>query len=130
MKIVTASTEEQEKHIEELIGKIYEDIFPLHFSNDDIEEFKELSILLPEESKQYYNGTIEEAFQIISSLQTLVALLESPNCQIESKYQDMYYRNIRILNEYGFAFPLSFEQFLTRRNQPGTLGKAANDWMI
>lgn len=133
LRIVTASTEEQEKHIDELIGKIYDDIFPLYFSNEKIEELKELSVLLPEESQHNYNGTIDEAFQIMSSLQTLVALLEKPDCQQDEKYKEMYDRNIKILNHYGYFFPLSFHHFPeqpSKNDQFNCFGKAANDWMI
>ncbi|MFY4774105.1 DUF5365 family protein [Metabacillus sp. RGM 3146] len=129
MRIVTASTEEQEKHIDELIGKIYEDIFPLYFSKEKIDELKELSVLLPEQSQHNYNGTIDEAFQIMSSLQTLVALLEKPDCKHYEKYREMYERNIKILKQYGYSFPLSYHHF-PEKPSDNRFGKAANDWMI
>lgn len=134
MKIVHASTEEQEKHIEELIQQMYHEIFPIYFSDKMMEELEtEFSFKLHETSN--YHGTLKEAFQVMSSLQALIALFENVHKSEKhmEKYKDMYERNMDTLKRYGFKLPLTFEQFLassTKENMFSRYLKPANKWII
>jgi Family of unknown function (DUF5365) len=113
MKVVLASTPEQEHHIEELIHYIYSDIFPRYFSDELITKFEDWNVLHPREFQSKYNGTLKEAFQVISSLQTLIAVLETVQQKpIEDYYRNIFEKNVKILNKYGFSFPLTLEQFV------------------
>lgn len=134
MKIVIASTEEQEKYIEELVQQMYTEIFPMYFPDKMIEEFEELSVLKPDETAEY-NGTLQEAFQIMSSLQVLISLLENVHETERNveKYKEMYEKNLKTLAHYGYKFPLSFDQFRSvslREGQFSRFVKPANKWII
>lgn len=114
MKVAYAATPEQEMHIEELIDYIYAEIFPLHFSDEYILKMQELNVLTPSGEELYYNGTLKEAFQLISSLQALIAVMETvQNEEIKHSHQDLFKKNIEILSQYGYSFPLTIEQFST-----------------
>ena len=134
MKIVVASTEEQERHIEELVEQIYKEVLPRFFPDHKIVEWKKQSVLQPKATDQMYNGTLKDAFQIISSLQTLIALLDHiDGCKHEQEYQEMFERNSQNLNEYGYFFPLAFSQFKEAESQEGEFSqfiKPANSWIV
>ncbi|MBD1382291.1 DUF5365 family protein [Metabacillus arenae] len=133
MKIVVAATEEQERHIEELVEQMYTEIFPVYFSDEKIAEFDNLQILKPTTSDTYYNGTMTSAFKIMSSLQALIALLENAEDKDEKEYKEMFERNIDILQKYGYNFPLTLNHFFHPTFQEEVIskyGKAANKWII
>ncbi|WP_243291901.1 DUF5365 family protein [Bacillus sp. FJAT-47783] len=134
MKIVVASTEEQEKYIEELVQQMFTEIFPMYFPDKKVEELEEMSVLKPDDSADY-NGTLKEAFQIMSSLQALIALLENVQEaeRNKEKYREMFEKNLRTLEQYGYKFPLSYDQFLsvsTREEVFSRYIKPANKWII
>ena len=45
MKVLYASTEEQEKKIVELINQLYTQIFPFYYEDEEIAEFKKMGVL-------------------------------------------------------------------------------------
>lgn len=134
MKVVVASTDEQENHIAELVDQLYTEIFPRFFPDREIMEFKEQKVLQPQASDQVYNSTLKDAFQIISSLQALIAVLDLiHDCKHEKEYEEMFDRNSSNLNEYGYFFPLSFSQFKNADSQEGKFSqfiKPANNLII
>ncbi|OAS84096.1 MULTISPECIES: DUF5365 family protein [Metabacillus] len=134
MKVVVASTEEQERHIDELVEQIYTEVFPRFFPDTEIKTLKGQKVLQPQDSDQMYNGTLKDAFHIISSLQAVIAVLEHINdCKHEREYQEMFERNCNNLNEYGYFFPLSFSQFKEAESQDGEFSefiKPANSLII
>ncbi len=112
MKVVCASTPEQEHHIEELIEYIYSEIFPLHFSDEYIIKMEEMNVLSPKQEDLYYNGTMKEAFQLMSSLQALIAVMETVQFEgMKREHQDIFEKNVAILTQYGYSFPFNLEQF-------------------
>ena len=114
MKVAFAATPEQELHIGELIEYIYTEIFPLHFTDEYILKMQELNVLSPSEEELYYNGTLKEAFQLISSLQALIAVMETvQNEEIKHTHHELFRKNKDILKKYGYSFPLTIEQFAT-----------------
>jgi hypothetical protein len=134
LRIVYASTEEQEQYIEELIEHMYEEIFPQYFSDETIDQLDELDVLKPHAEKLKYNGTLKEAFQIMSSLQALTALLHHLDEHSEAEQRELYDRNIEILKQYGYQFPLAFDTFLSsskkNADQVSKYGKPANKWIV
>ncbi len=134
MKVVVASTDEQENHIAELVDQLYTDIFPRFFPDDEIVELKKLKVLQPQASDQIYNATLKDAFQIISSLQALIALLDLiHDCKHEDEYKEMFERNTQNLNDYGYFFPLTFSQFKNAESQAGQFSqfiRPANHFII
>lgn len=134
MKIVVASTEEQERHIEELVEQIYTEIFPKFFPDQEIMILKGQKVLQPQATDQMYNGTLKDAFHIISSLQALIAVLDHiDEFKQDQEYQEMFERNSSNLNEYGYFFPLAFSQFKEAKSQEGKFSqfiRPANSWMV
>jgi len=109
LKIVYASTPGQEEKIVELANYFYTDIFPLYFTDEDIQDFERLEVLhiRPEQFERF--STLGDAFQVITSMQTLISILESGN--IPKKYQMMFRKNVQILTNYGISFPFNYSQF-------------------
>jgi hypothetical protein len=132
MKVVLASTPEQEHHIEELIHYIYSDIFPRYFSDEIITKFEDWNILHPMEYQVNYNGTLKEAFQVISSLQTLIAVLETvQHGPVQENYRNIFEKNVKILNKYGFSFPFTLDQFVrTKKHIFSQYAKPTNRLLI
>ncbi|MFD2683008.1 YhcU family protein [Bacillus seohaeanensis] len=131
MKVVIASTHEQEEKIQELINYMYFTIFPNYFTDDEIEHFEDLQVLHTATRHFEYFGTLKEAFQVISSLQTIISIIE--NSSKESAYEEMFYTNVQILQDFGLCFPFSYEQFSEGENSKYNLSmyaKAANQLLV
>lgn len=132
MKIVFASTPDQEEMIKELIRTFYRDVFPLYYSDKDINEFEKLKVLHTSTRHFEYFGTLKEAYQVITSLQTLISILQSQEPQ--RKYKDIFQTNTEILKEYGLFFPFDYEHFLEARsikdNVFSIYTKAANELLV
>jgi hypothetical protein len=130
VKIVFASTPDQEEKINELIKRFYRDIFPLYFSDKDIKKFEERNVLNNETAQ--LDGTLKEAYYLIASLQTLLSILESSH--LTYAHQGLFEKNVETLNEYGFYFPFSYNQFIHARETKtsffSTYTQAANQLLI
>ncbi len=91
---------------------MYSDIFPQYFLDDEIESFEDMDVLHMTERHYEYVGTLKEAFQVISSLQTIIAILEVKNREkVDEKYREIFDENVRILQNFGLSFPFSFRCF-------------------
>lgn len=132
MKIVFASTPDQEEMIRELVKTFYRDVFPLYYSDKDIKEFENLKVLHTSTRHFEYFGTLKEAYQVISSLQTLISILQSRERQ--PKYKKIFEINAEILKEFGLFFPFDYEHFLEERSMKDNVfsiyTKAANELLI
>lgn len=132
VKVVFASTPDQEEKIQDLIRAFYRDIFPLYYSDHDIKEFERLQVLHTTTRHFEYFGTLKEAYQVITSLQTLISILEKAEPQ--TKYKMLFQNNAAILKEFGIFFPFEFEQFIEAKNVKNELfsiySKAANELLI
>lgn len=132
VKVVFASTPDQEQKIMELIEKFYSNVFPLYFTDDDIREFEQQKILHTSTRHFEYFGTLKEAYQVIAGLQTLMAILESP--QQEDKYEVIFVKNVQILKEFGLSFPFDYSHFcgerLPRNDLFSVYAKAANELLV
>ncbi|KZZ85107.1 MULTISPECIES: DUF5365 family protein [Bacillaceae] len=133
MKIVSASTNEQEQFIEELVEEMYKEVFPIYFSDETIVKLEKMSVLKPTEETIIYNGTLKEAFEIMSSLQTLIAVLKQADEEEKQKYAGLYDRNREILRSYGYNLPLNMSDFLTagiERDLFSCYTRSANNYLI
>ncbi|MTH53454.1 hypothetical protein GKZ89_08490 [Bacillus mangrovi] len=133
MKIVQASTNEQEQYIEELVEELYYEVFPLYLSEEKISQLESESALKPSEEARIYNGTLKEAFEIMSSLQTLIAVLKNRDQTEQQKYIGLYSRNLEILNSYGYHLPLELPDFFHESGLQRSFnkyGRAANRYLI
>jgi len=131
LKVVFASTPEQLEKIDSLIHYFYSNIFPGYFSEQEIKQFKDWDFLSLAQSNR--SETLKESYQIISSLEIMIELIESGFIR-EKHYQNMFNTNVQILNKLGISFPFSYEQFLKKRNpwleEGSTFLKAANEFLV
>ncbi|MFE8696213.1 YhcU family protein [Cytobacillus sp. FJAT-53684] len=132
MKVVFASTPEQEEKIRELIQKMYTHIFPLYFPDEDIMEFEQMNVLHTSTRHFEYFGTLKEAYQVIVSLQTISAILELS--KLEDSYEQIFNKNVEIIQGFGLFFPFVFSNFYQGKMMKNDLfsmyTKAANELLI
>ncbi|VXB21651.1 conserved hypothetical protein [Bacillus sp. 349Y] len=131
MKILIASTPEQEEKIQELIEYMYCTVFPDYFTDDEIRQMDDLKVLHTHVHEVEYVGMLKEAFQIISSLQTLIAIIETGS--EEKVYREMFAHNAGIIRGFGISFPFSFDQFSEGHdcdNHISLYAKPANQLLI
>ncbi|QOR67265.1 YhcU family protein [Cytobacillus suaedae] len=116
MKVVYAATPEQETHIEELVEYIYGEIFPRYFTDEEIVKLESLNVLVHNDDN--YNGTLKEAFQLISSLQALIAVVETvKEEEILLSHREIFEKNVKTLDEFGYSFPFNIEQFRAQKDE-------------
>jgi Family of unknown function (DUF5365) len=132
VKIVFASTPEQEEEIRKLVQKMYSTIFPNYFPDEDIKEFEQLNVLHTSTRHFEYFGTLKEAYQVIVSLQIITAILETAN--LEERYEQIFDKNVGILHDFGLTFPFSFSNFfngkMMKNDMLSMYTKAANELLI
>lgn len=132
VKVVFASTESQEEKIKELIDHFYSNIFPAYFTDRDIQKYESLKVLNTSQSHFEQFGTLKDAYQVIASLQTLIAILETES--LDRQYMETFYKNVSILEEYGLYFPFEYEQFeaskMVKEDELSIYSKPANQMLI
>jgi hypothetical protein len=132
LKIVFASTTEQEEKITKLVNQFYSTILPKYFSDKEISSFIDMNFLNVQGTAEL-SGTLKESYQIISSLETLIFLIES-NGLYKKQYQEMFDKNTEILQDLGLSFPFSYKQFTEEKDiafESGSIYiKAANEWIL
>ncbi len=113
MKIVFASTIEQNLEIERLLVHLRESILPQYMSDFELQKYNQLGLLQLPESENHYKGTLKEAFCILSALQTIHVILAelSRNKCIAEEYRSLFERNGDILKEHGILFPFTIDFF-------------------
>ncbi|MGM0837856.1 MAG: DUF5365 family protein [Bacillota bacterium] len=137
MKVVYASTPEQEDHIGELVQHLLTNILPYYFTDKEIENLEsQLSLHTGavHDTFTVYNGTLKEAFHIISCLQAIIAVIETIQDEgIKLKHRELYKRNVNMLLDFGFSFPFAIEQFTQQTKNPTVLSKfirASNQFLV
>jgi hypothetical protein len=132
VKIVFASIPSQAEEINELVRHIYSNIFPNYFTDMEIEEFEQIKVL--QTSSHYLNdiNTLNEGFQVMASLQTIISILDLP--VLDHDYSVKFNKNVLNLRKYGLFFPFDFDQFVDAKNKKNSLfsvyKKAANELLI
>lgn len=115
VKMVFPSTEEQELEIACLVARFYESVFPKYFTEQEIFQFRELGVLEPNKSAFTYFGTLRDAYRVMTCLQTLLFILdknERENSMVmDPKHEEMFQKNISLLNECGIFFPFFYDHF-------------------
>jgi hypothetical protein len=128
VKIVFASTPSQEEEINELVRYVYSNIFPLYFSDEEISQFEELKVL---DTSLDFN-TLKDAFQVMTSIQTVISILESS--PLDEQYEMVFNKNVATLKEFGLFFPFDFEQFMEGKSLKSSIlsiySKADNELII
>jgi hypothetical protein len=132
VKIVFASIPSQAEEINELVRHIYSNIFPNYFTDMEIEEFEQIKVL--QTSSHYLNdiNTLNEGFQVMTSLQTIISILELP--ELDDRYSVKFNKNVLNLRKYELFFPFEFEQFIEAKNKKNSFfsvyKKAANELLV
>ena len=113
MKIVFASTIEQEQEMEDLISTFYQSVFPQFFTQAEIQHFQDIGVLQANHNHFSYNGTLRAAYQVITCLRVMMTILEKKieNSSPPLKLQNMFEQNSTLLNHYGIFFPFNYEHF-------------------
>ena len=131
LKVVYASTPEQQERIQALTKYFYTNIFPEYFSDQEIFEFEQWGCLSADMGK--LSDTLKESYQIISSLEILIEIIETGMLR-RGRYQRMFTTNSEILAKLGVSFPFTYRHFLEKRSSRWEEGsmyrKAANVWLI
>lgn len=127
-----AVTPEQENYMHYLLHYFYTDIFPYYFDDEQIRQFEELGILSLDHEHVTYNGTMKEAFQIISALQSLITVIEHIGEHGEhEQYEWLFERNQNILARHGITFPFQARQFTRKRVLPCSMYvPATSQWVM
>lgn len=132
MKVIFASTPEQQVEIQELINHLYSEVFPNYFSDQEISRLKQQQVLKLSSSHMEQLDTLKDAYQVIASLQTIISILE--NSILDDQYIETFYKNVTILEDYGLNFPLDYHQFsdseLEKDNNLSMYTKAANTLLV
>ncbi|KUP08069.1 hypothetical protein Q73_02910 [Bacillus coahuilensis m2-6] len=130
MKVLIASTEEQEAEILDLLDYMYEEIFPQFFSDVEIEKFRGEHFLHMSREELSYYGTRKEYFMILSSLQTIISIIESKQKEKQYEYyRNLFLQNVGILEENGITCPFELDHFLIKNTDISRFGKAANVYL-
>lgn len=109
MKVVQASTPCQEEEIKKLIKQVYSEVFPIYFSDKEIQTYEKYNVLYMSTNHLERFNTLKEAYQIIASLQTLITILK--NKRFDDQYIEIFYKNVSTLVEYDLYFPFEYEHF-------------------
>ncbi|WP_053219474.1 DUF5365 family protein [Virgibacillus senegalensis] len=112
MKVITASTPEQQEYAHSLLGELYNQIVPKYFSAGYIAELKNFQLM---EIPSLAELSLKEIFEVTTALQTIISILNSPiqqGMEIE-KYEDIFQKNVRILSDYEINFPFKLSDFLS-----------------
>lgn len=132
MKVIFVANQEQENEIKELVEKVYSDIFPIYFSDEMIKDFERKNVLHISSGQFQYFRTIKEAYSVITSLQTIISILEIPKHLAE--YENLFLNNSQILNKYGLFFPFDYKHFSqeshVKNDYLSVYAKAANELLI
>ncbi|MBM7569889.1 DUF5365 family protein [Aquibacillus albus] len=112
MKIITASTPEQQTYVKELIQKLYETIFPYFFSQAYIKKLKEFNLM---EIPNLKDLSLIEIMEVTAAIQTISSILEElakSNKQMD-EYKNAFRKNAAILSKYHIDFPFELVDFQT-----------------
>jgi len=120
MKIVLGSTKEQDKTIDQLLIKLRYSILPLYVSEEELSAYDSMGLLQFNSQRNLYNGTLKEAFQVMTALQTVISIIENEkkfDAEEYIKYEDKFNYNTELLNNYGLFFPFNLHYFKSTKSQ-------------
>ena len=109
MKVVQASTPCQEEEIKKLLKQVYSEVFPIYFSDKEIQTYEKCNVLYMSTKHFERFSTLKEAYQIIASLQTLITILKHE--RFDDRYIEIFYKNVSTLVEYDLYFPFEYDHF-------------------
>ncbi|MES1037411.1 DUF5365 family protein [Bacillus pumilus] len=114
MRLMKAATDLQEQAIEE-ISKDVEDLLSHAVSGqqrDMRQKNRSLTFI-----DGVYNGTMDDAFRILSGLQLLHTIIVKPKRHLTKRDRELFERNREQVNACGFSFPFDLDDFASRHLQ-------------
>ncbi|MDR0127065.1 DUF5365 family protein [Bacillus zhangzhouensis] len=114
MRLMKAATDMQEQAIEEL-SKDVEDLLS-HVINEEQQEARQKQRPLTF-IDGVYNGTMDDAFRILSGLQLLHTIILKPKRHVTKRDRELFERNREQVNACGFSFPFDLDDFASRHLQ-------------
>ncbi|GER69969.1 hypothetical protein BpJC7_12720 [Weizmannia acidilactici] len=129
MKVVYASTEDQMDKIEELVQHMFTEVFPDYFSDEEIMGFQRDHVLALNAPADQI-GTLKAGYQIISSLQTIISILETDSRNRDLHYANLFEFNKFTLEQYGLHFPFSYSRFAEKRTDSFSIFKKAYNRLL
>jgi len=133
LRVIIASTTEQEEKINELVRQLKEEIFPRFFGKEELQTMYEFGILQLTDGHFKLFGTLQDAFQVISSLQAIISILETGEpASLPLHYQEMFEKNTAILQRFDIRFPFFLSHFNNKKRIVSNLPYAtpANIYLI
>lgn len=109
-----AATDLQEQAIEE-ISKEFDDLLS-HFVKDDqrVAYVQQRPFTFID---GVYNGTMDDAFRILTGLQLLHTIILKPRRHITKRDRELFEWNCEQVNACGFSFPFDLDDFVSRHLQ-------------
>lgn len=129
MKVVTASTPEQQSYVRSLLDYFYSSVLPRFFSDTYVKDLKTFGVLCKSDLEEY---SLQDIMEVTAALQTLQHLLE---CIIEKDHSNQmaqkFQRNQAILERHQIYFPFRLQDFTTHDTDSDlSMVKPANNWLI
>lgn len=114
VKIVFGSTEEQETTIDQLLVYLRYSILPSYMTEEELASYDSMGLLQFDNQRNLYNGTLKEAFQVMTALQTVISIIENEKkfeADAYITYEDKFNYNAELLNYFGLFFPFHLHYF-------------------
>ena len=128
-----ASTNEQEEEINQLIMNLRSNVLSQYMPKEELEIYDEMGLLQFAPNSNLYNGTLREAYQLMTALQIvtdIIDVLVNAGGDVEEKYYRIFARNVEKISYYGLFFPFDL-QFFHSDIESSTLDKQIlNERMI
>lgn len=110
--MVFAATDEQEQQIKELLFHLRTNILPDYVSSQELNQYDDMGLLEFSSHDCKYHGTLKEAYQVMTALKMLISIIEYVNKSKDvSQYEELFIRNVTILNDYSLFFPFTIQCF-------------------
>ena len=120
MKIVLGSTKEQEARIDQLLVYLRYSILPLYVTEEELASYDSMGLLQFDNQRNLYNGTLKEAFQVMTALQTVISIIENEKkfeADAYETYEHLFNFNAELLNYFGLFFPFHLQYFKSIESQ-------------
>lgn len=129
MKIITASTPEQQEYVMHMTNHLYQNIFPYFFNKDHMASLHHSGVMNAQGIEEY---SLQDILEVTAALQTIEAVLE---CLLEGNdelhHAERFEENRRILEKRNWYFPFYYTDF--KESLTGNMFrqvKPDNDWIL
>ncbi|MDL4839712.1 DUF5365 family protein [Aquibacillus rhizosphaerae] len=115
MRVITASTPEQQHYVKSLIEELYVTVFPYFFSDNYIKKLKNFELM---QAPNLEELSLTEIMEVTAAFQTITTILKQlgNSDQIIHEYEDIFSKNTKILSKYNIDFPFQLIDFLTNNH--------------